>query len=272
MGSIASRAPVLAVVGDGLIGRSVRLAWLRRHPEAEVRSLDRGSDLAALAATDIVVLATPVDAILEMVPQLPQLAPRASLIVDTGSTKQAIAARAQAAGLQNFVAGHPMAGGSTTGPSGARADLFDGRTWLLVVGGVNEELREQARRFVQALGAVPVETPDRGALHDRVVAAVSHLPQIVASALLARVGESVGADGLRWSGGGLRDTTRLAESHSDIWRSIVATNQEAIAPLLKALAADLDALADRLDDPGAIDELFSRAHRWLPQNEVKSEK
>lgn len=263
----APSAPALAVVGDGLIGRSVRLAWLRRHPEAEVTSLDRGSDPEGLYAADIVVLAAPVNAILEMVPELPRIAPRASLIVDTGSTKQAIAAAAAAAGLQNFVPGHPMAGGSTTGPSGARADLFDGRTWLLVVGGLDEALREQARRFVEWLGAVPVETPDRGALHDRVVAAVSHLPQIVASALLARVGESVGADGLRWSGGGLRDTTRLAESRPDIWRSIVATNQDAIAPLLKALAADLDALADRLDDPDAIDDLFARAHSWLPSRD-----
>lgn len=270
MGSIDPPVLALAVVGDGIIGRSVRLAWLRRHPDAAVTSLDRGSDPAAdLAAADIVVLATPVDAILEILPELPRCAPRASLIVDTGSTKHAIVAAAAAAGLENFVAGHPMAGGSTTGPGAARADLFDGRPWWLVVGGVNPDLRARARGFVESLGAVAVETDDRGEAHDRIVAAVSHLPQIVATALLARVGESVGAEGLRLAGAGLRDTTRLAESNADIWRSIVATNQRAIAPLLKALADDLRATADCLDDPAAIDHLFDRAHRWLPRMEGK---
>lgn len=265
MGAIA--APALAIVGDGLIGRSVRLARLRADPNAAIVSLDRGSDLAALASADLVVLAAPVDAILAIVPRLRDLAPRASLIIDTGSTKQAIVAAADAAGLGNFVGGHPMAGGSTTGPEDARADLFDGRPWWLVVGGVDPDLRAEARRFVESVGAVAIETDDRGEAHDRIVAAVSHLPQIVASALLARVGESVGADGLRSAGAGLRDTTRLAGSHADIWRSILATNQESIAPLLRALASDLTAIADRLDDSAAIDQLFDRAHRWLAKRD-----
>ncbi len=264
MGSIDPAAPALAIVGDGLIGRSVRLAWLRRHPDATVASLDRDSDPGALAAADIVVLAAPVDAILTMLPDLPGRAPHASLIIDTGSTKQAIVSAAESAGLRNFVGGHPMAGGSTTGPGAARADLFDGRTWLLVVGDVSADLRLRARRFVEDLGAVPVEIPDRGQLHDRIVAAVSHLPQVVATALLARVGEAVGEDGLAWAGAGLRDTTRLAESRPEIWRSIIATNGKQIAPLLDALARDLSRLAERLGDPGAIDELFARAHRFRP--------
>ena len=262
MGALA--AAHVAVVGDGLIGRSVRLAWLRHAPGGAVVSLDRGSDLAPLAAAEVVVLAAPVDAVLAILPDLPRLAPRARLIMDTGSTKRAIVAAAEAAGLHDFIGGHPMAGGSTTGPSAARADLFDGRSWLLIVDRADTGLRARASRFVEALGARPVEIPGDGEVHDQVMAAVSHLPQIVASALLARVGESVGADGLAWAGRGLRDTTRLAESPPDIWRSIAATNHDAIAPLLKALAADLADLADRLDQPGAIDELFTRAHRWLP--------
>jgi prephenate dehydrogenase len=267
VGSIDPAAPALAIVGDGLVGRSVRLAWLRRHPGATVASLDRDSDPGDLAAADIIVLAAPVDAILEMLPGLPRRAPRASLIIDTGSTKQAIVSAAESAGLRNFVGGHPMAGGSTTGPDAARADLFDGRTWLLVVGDVSADLRLRARRFVEDLGAVPVEIPDRGQQHDRTVAAISHLPQLVATALLARVGESVGEDGLAWAGAGLRDTTRLAESRPDIWRSIIASNRDEIVPLLDALARDLARLAERLDDPGAIDELFAGAHRWrLPRD------
>ena len=263
MGSIETTPPRLAVVGDGLIGRSVRLAWLRSYPDAEVTSLDRGGDLGGLLQADLVVLAAPVDAIVGIIPALPRLAPRASLIVDTGSTKQTIVSAASAAGAGNFVGGHPMAGGSTTGPGGARADLFDGRPWILISGDADPDLLDRADRFVAALGATPVVVQDNGELHDRIVAAVSHLPQLVATTLLARVGESAGEAGLAWAGAGLRDTTRLAESGPAIWRSIVGTNREAIRPLLKAMAADLDALADRLDDPEAIDRLFARAHRWL---------
>src|SRR5690606_27925934 len=161
---------------------------------------------------------------------------------------RAIVAAAVKAGLGNFVGGHPMAGGSTTGPSAARADLFDGRSWLLVAGHAEAEPRDRAIQFVKALGAVPVEIPDDGEVHDQVMAAVSHLPQIVASALLAMVGESVGAEGLAWAGQGLRDTTRLAESPPDIWRGIITTNRDAIGPILKDFAADLLAFANRLDD------------------------
>ena len=103
---------------------------------------------------------------------------------------------------------------------------------------------------------------DDGAAHDRLVAAISHLPQVVATALLARVGEAVGADGLRHAGAGLRDTTRLAASAPSVWAPILGTNAAALAPLLRALARDLDAAADTLDDAGAVTALFTRARRF----------
>jgi prephenate dehydrogenase len=254
---------LLAIVGDGLIGRSVRLAELGRRPDASIVSLDRGDDLEQIREAEVVVLATPVDVILELIPRLPDLAGRASLIVDTGSTKGAIVRTAAEAGLRQFVGGHPMAGGTSSGPAAARADLFNGRPWFLVEGSADTGALEQARGLVEGFGAVPVPMSDHGDAHDDLMAAISHLPQLVATALLATVGEAVGADGLRLAGAGLRDTTRLAASSPGMWRGIVLTNREALTPRLRALARELDTIANRLDDPAAVDELFRRAHRWL---------
>jgi prephenate dehydrogenase len=252
----------VAIVGDGLIGRSIRLACLRRDPSAAIISLDRGDSLEALATATIVVLAAPVDAILAVLPSLPAAAPAARLVTDTGSTKRQIVDAARAARLTQFVAGHPMAGGTTTGPAQARDSLFDGRSWFLLTAGALPDAVAQATRFVSDLGAVPVPLDDDGEAHDRLVAAISHLPQLVASTLLARVGETVGPDGLRRAGAGLRDTTRLAASQASVWAPILGTNAAAIAPLLRALARDLDAVADGLADRREVERLFERAHRF----------
>lgn len=252
----------LAIVGDGLIGRSVQLAWKRRYPDAAVVALDRGDDLGALAAADAIVLAAPVDAILAILPQLRQLASRARFITDVGSTKQAIIGAASEAGLSRFVGGHPMAGGTSSGPSGARANLFDGRPWFLLAARADAAAGAAAHAFVADLGARAVRLDDLGEEHDRLVAALSHLPQVVATALRARVGDAVGAGGLQYAGGGLRDTTRLADSEASMWAPILASNAKAVAPLLRALAADLERAASELDDREAIERFFARAHRF----------
>ena len=115
--------------------------------------------------------------------------------------------------------------------------------------------------FVEGLGAKPQLFSDNGEQHDRIVAAVSHLPQITASALMTVVSEAMGPSGLQWAGTGLRDTTRLALSHADMWMGILATNQDQLKPLLKDLAARLDQIADHLDDREAVRLLFDEAVR-----------
>jgi prephenate dehydrogenase len=252
----------LAIVGDGLIGRSVQLAWRRQHPDAEVIAFDRGDDLAPLTSAFAVVLAAPVDVILALLPRLPVLAPEARFITDTGSTKRLIVEAASAAGLSRFVPGHPMAGGTGTGPDDARADLFDRRTWFLLPGRAEPSARADAAAFVAALGARVVHLDDDGQEHDRLVAAISHLPQVVATTLRARVGETVGVEGLRHAGAGLKDTTRRAASHASMWAPILATNASALAPLLRALADDLLRVSHELDDRAAIEQLFARAHQF----------
>ncbi|MEW6321458.1 MAG: prephenate dehydrogenase/arogenate dehydrogenase family protein [Acidobacteriota bacterium] len=262
----------IAIVGLGLIGTSVALAARRGLPGARLLGVDRpdallhpavagvldaaGPDLTLVGEAEVIVLAAPVDAILQMLPSVGAAARPGALVMDTGSTKRRIVAEARAAGVRGFVGGHPMAGGARPGADDARADLFDGRPWFLVAADGADLARAAA--FVARLGAEPVRQTDGGGAHDRLMAAVSHLPQIAASALLARVAEAVGPEGLASAGPGLRDTTRLADSPAESWTAVLATNRDEIAPLLRALAADLVRVADAAT-PDALADMFARA-------------
>jgi prephenate dehydrogenase len=248
----------LAIVGPGLIGRSVALAAKRRWPDLQVRTIDKGESLSTIGNALVVVLAAPVNGILEAIPKLPLVIQPHALVIDTGSTKQAIMRAATKAQIRHFVGGHPMAGGTTV--ADARADLFDGRPWFLTNPAAPEAVN-RASKFVEALGGRPVVLTDRGEEHDRLMAAVSHLPQVTATALMAIVARAVGPANLQWAGAGLRDTTRLASSQGAVWQSILASNKDELKPLLKYLATELSTLADRLDDPDAVAKLFDEANR-----------
>jgi prephenate dehydrogenase len=270
----SSTPSALAIVGLGLIGTSIALAWRRRYPNAVVVGVDTAevichprifetvsrasTDLAAVARAETVVLAAPVGAIVEMLPTIAGIA-RDALVVDTGSTKRAVLAAARSAGLTRFVGGHPMAGSERTGPDAARADLFDARPWFLIG---RAPSAFEAGTFVRQLGATPLFMNDDGSEHDQVMAAVSHLPQVVATALMARVGETVGRDGLSHAGTGLRDTTRVAGSEARVWESVLGTNADALRPLLLKLSEDLQTIAGQLDDPAAIRRLFGLANMY----------
>lgn len=252
--------PRLAVIGPGLIGNSVALAAARRWPGLDVRKVNQGEPLHNVGDALIVVLAAPVDAIIDILPRLATVITPETLVLDTGSTKQSIMTAAVAAGIPQFVGGHPMAGGTTSGPEQARADLFDARPWFLVNPAAPDAVR-RAVKFVEALGAQAVVMSDHGQEHDRLMAALSHLPQVTASALMLAVARAVGDDNLKWAGNGLRDTTRLAGSRADMWESVLATNSKELKPLLKALAADLAALADRLEERDVVRRFFEEAAR-----------
>ena len=250
----------LAVVGPGLIGTSVALAAKRRWPDLDVRTIDHADPLETIGDARCVVLASPVDAIIATLPRLNAVIASDALVLDTGSTKRTIMIAAAMSGLRAFVGGHPMAGGTTSGPAAARPDLFDGRTWFLT----NPEAPRavaRAEAFVAALGAVPVVLADRGEEHDRLMAAISHLPQVAASVLMTGVTRAVGTSNLQWAGAGLRDTTRLADSRADIWTSVLASNSAEIAPVLKYYASELIKIADRLEDTDAVRRLFDEASR-----------
>jgi prephenate dehydrogenase len=264
----------IGIVGLGLIGTSIALAIRRAWPDAELVGVDRAdvichprivetftvaaTELSAVAGSDVIMLATPVSVIVDMLPRLSAMS-APGMIIDTGSTKRTIVAAAQRAGLRSFVGGHPMAGSAQSGPDAARPDLFDTRPWFLVG---NRASVVEAGAFVQKLGSTPIFMVDDGSEHDRVMAAVSHLPQVVATALMLRVGEAVGRDGLAYAGAGLRDTTRLAESGASVWESVLATNADTLRPLLLALADDLRHIAGDLNDSAAVRRFFGTANMY----------
>jgi prephenate dehydrogenase len=251
----------VAIVGYGLIGGSIAQAASRRWPSIAIVPIDAGASLAGVAGADLVVLAAPVLANISLIAQLPPHLSPGTLVTDTGSTKRATVAAARQAPSMTFIGGHPMAGAARGGLAQARADLFDGRPWVLTpprdhAPGAVERLEQ----FVLGLGGVPhIMTPE---LHDRFVGAVSHLPQLTASALMHVVGRLAGDGGLELAGAGLYDTTRLATSPPDIWRDVAATNADVLREGLEALIATLADLRDSLDSGQAIDDVFTSACRW----------
>lgn len=269
----------LGVLGLGLIGGSVALSARRAFggvrivgadfPEVAHRAVaagvvDVGCGLAdpsladQLAACELVVVALPVGATAEQLPSLLALGPT---VTDVGSTKGALVAAAAAHGFgQRFVAGHPMAGLPRSGLGAATAELFREAPWFLCRGLASDERCAQVEDFVSALGAVPrwVEPAE----HDRAVALTSHVPQLIASALV-KLAVARGDD---WAAGpSFARTTRVAGGNPVMWRDIFGTNGAEIAAAARLLSAELSVVADALEcgDPSAAEALLSAARDAL---------
>jgi prephenate dehydrogenase len=284
----------IGIIGLGLIGGSIALASRQLWPKALVIGVDNKDvletamrlhaiDVAAddpivLAEADVVILAAPVKANIALLAELDENVRQPAVITDTGSTKREIVAAAGTLPARfTFVGGHPLAGAAHGGLEHARPDLFSGRPWLLtpLAFARGDDGRAAAKPaaddlagaalikltdFVQALGAVPRVIGVQA--HDRLLAYLSHLPQLTASALMQVVGDAVGQDGLSLAGRGLADTTRLASSPPEIWRDIAATNADEIGPALDALIALLQDLRKDLPVGDALHDVFSDAARW----------
>jgi prephenate dehydrogenase len=268
----------IGIVGLGLIGGSIALAARELWPSALVIAVDNKDvletamrlhaiDVAAdnmivLAEADLVVLAAPVRQNLALLEELDEFVQQSAVVTDTGSTKRDIVAAAKRLPPRlTFVGGHPLGGAAASGLEHARPDLFKGRPWLFTPDtDASGAAMEQLIEFASALGAVPrVVTPSA---HDRLLAFLSHLPQLTASALMQVVGDAVGDDGLGLAGRGLVDTTRLAGSPADIWRDIAATNADEIGPALDTLIDVLTDLRRDLSDGDRLADVFSDAGRW----------
>jgi prephenate dehydrogenase len=271
----------VGIVGLGLIGGSLALAIRERWPETVIVGVDRPEALAdavtrgaiargvprvaALAGEDLdlVVLAAPVLQNVACLQELRDAATRPLLVTDVGSTKLPIVMASRGGSTQHltFVGGHPIAGAAHGGIKHARADLFRGRPWLFTPDATTPaSAMEKLSAFVRALGA-ETATLDP-AEHDRVMAYVSHLPQLAASALMRVAGENVGAPGFALSGAGLSDTTRLASSPASMWTEILQSNAEHVRAALDAFINDLQVLRDRLTSPAASGEWLEAGARW----------
>jgi prephenate dehydrogenase len=219
-------------------------------------------DPVVLAEADLVILAAPIQQNLDLLRDLPDNVVGSAVVTDTGSTKREMVAAAKSLPERfTFVGGHPLGGAARGGIEHARADLFAGRPWLFTPNtGCDAQALDRLTSFAAGLGAVPKTISPED--HDRLLAFISHPPQLTVSALMHVVGRAAGQDGLSLSGRGLQDTTRLASSPADIWKEVCATNLDEIGPALDALIAVLQQLRADLATGHSIDDVFDSANEW----------
>lgn len=264
----------VAVLGLGLIGGSLgaalRDAGYRvcgydissRHADAALRAglVDEILPSAGAAAreVDAVLLAVPVLRSLKLLLQLDQVCPPETLILDTGSAKQVVVdAMSTLPGSSRMVGGHPLAGSERSGPAAADPNLFRERTFFLcATPETADESRRHAETVVHALGSNPHWVA--AAEHDAMLAATSHLPQILSSILAASV-QSPG----QYAGPSFRDMTRLAGSDATIWRDILLANAHEVVRAGRSYGQALASLIDAIEteDVASIEDTILRGQQ-----------
>ncbi len=273
-----------AILGCGLMGASLAAALKRRHAANYVVGYDRdpavcarGVELGlfdagaatvaqAVQGAGLVVLATPVGAMPELLDQMAAALAPDALVTDLGSTKSDVmdaARRALGAAFERFVPSHPIAGGERPGLEYADAELFEGRTVVTTASPATRvDALERIEQLWRACGA-RVERMD-AAEHDRILASVSHLPHVLAFALVALIaGEPDAQRKLSLAGAGFRDFTRIAASSPEMWRDIVLANRQALGQELSAFVTLLQRVeqALRAGDAHWLEQMFDRASR-----------
>ncbi len=275
----------ITIVGTGLIGGSLGLALRQAgfsgtivgcdKPEIVDAAITRGAidrggsdPREAALESDVVVLATPVGAILSLFERLaPTLGP-GTLLTDTGSTKEQVVERARVvlgdqAG-ERILPGHPMAGKEHGGIEHADANLFRGAVWLITPITPDQPYTQRQQEYLgllHSIGARVISTePER---HDRLCAWISHLPQMMATALASMLREELGDDEKVAQVGGraLREMTRIAHSPYSMWRDIALTNTQNIDEALQRFEQQLAHLRENLRGPG-LREMFESANKF----------
>jgi prephenate dehydrogenase len=278
----------IALVGVGMIGGSLLAAWRQvglvttaagfdieggAVAEAKARGLiDRhaASPADAVADAELVLVATPVGSMRQVFAQLAAALPAEALLTDVGSTKGEVIADARAglgAAFPRFVPAHPIAGKELPGVEHADGHLFAGKRVVLTpVAETDADAVARVESLFARTGAL-VERMD-AAEHDRIFAAVSHLPHLLAFALVASIGSrSGGQRKLGYAGAGFRDFTRIAASSPVMWRDICLANRAALGDELRRYRALLDRLQQAVDDGDAavLQQTFELAARLRRQ-------
>jgi prephenate dehydrogenase len=274
----------VTIIGTGLIGGSLGLALKKRQLAGRIIGcdrapvLERAQDCGAIEAgttdsadavrgSDLVVLATPVIAILDLIERLGPALLAKTLVTDVGSTKVEVVQRAAKSFGRNaghrFLAGHPMAGKENAGVEFADADLFESAAWLFTPLPGQNVHAGQCGEFIhcaEKMGAkIAVVDP---ADHDRFCAWISHLPQMISTALAATLVDEFGSDApvLDIGGRALREMTRISGSPYSMWRDIAITNKKNLADALQKLEQRLAHIRENLDSRELAAE-FERAHQ-----------
>lgn len=246
------------IVGAGLLGTSIGLGLsklgvrvtLEDSSPANLKlAIDYGAGSRASSDDQpaIIVVCVPPDVTASVVHRELISFPEA-IVTDVASVKSQVLAELEAQGsdLARYVGSHPMAGRERGGAISGRADLFVGRPWVI---SANSEIRSQAISAIEDLaldlGSAPLKISAHE--HDRAVALVSHVPQLVSSLLAARLISAEGSD-VSLAGQGLRDTTRIAASDPKLWIQILAANAAEVAPVLKAFESDLHSVVESLEN------------------------
>lgn len=278
----AARSPLrrVTVLGTGLMGTSVAMAAARAgatvtgwdaDPDATARAaalagFDAASSIEDAAAdADLVVVCTPISTIAALVVAALAANPDA-IVTDVGSimgsVASAIAGQADAADRARFVPGHPMGGSERSGPEHASPSVLDGIVWVLSADhGTDPDALARLEAWIEGLGARPVRMP--GERHDRLVAFVSHLPQVASTALmgLAATEEADEPEILLLAAGGFRDLTRLAASDAALWSSILLANRDRIAEAIDLYVDRLHGLREAVVEGrgDAVEATFAHA-------------
>ncbi len=279
----------LAILGTGLIGGSLGLAWAQRRPELTIVGHDRpevlkqaeergaidvkaADPISAVTDADVVVLATPVATILRLLETIADELSPGTFVTDVASVKQPVLdqARDVLPDRVNFLGGHPMAGAEHSGIDHADPLLFENAVYSLCLpddadSATLDDTLSPFVDLVEATGGRPlVLNADR---HDRLVAAVSHVPQLLAIALVNLVAQTEDDEdedqdlALQLAGGGFRDMTRIAASPFEVWRDVLVGNEGAIHEALSRFRRLLREMRNRLieEDLDALEALFDDA-------------
>ena len=263
----------ISIIGVGLIGGSLGLALRQTGFAGEIvgvsqdetieqavamGAVDRGVDYERLdegvGAADLVVVCSPIQHIIGILPKVMAAVPAGALVTDAGSTKRHIVESARRAGRTDafFLGGHPMAGSEKSGVTAADPFLFQNAIYILVPDDVvPEPLHHALRDLVRGLGARVLELS--ADTHDTVVAAISHLPQLLATCLVEMVGrldeDSDEKAFLALAAGGFRDMTRIASSpFAPVWKDICDTNADRIRTMVEQYSESLNRIAGCVGD------------------------
>jgi prephenate dehydrogenase len=264
------------VVGAGLLGTSIGLALSKLGVDVIIASQSKASTALAIdygagrATADqddpgLIVVCVPPDITASIVARELHDFPNA-VVTDVASVKAAIFAELEdlKADTTRFVGSHPMAGREKGGAAAGRADLFVGRPWVVVADHkTSQRAKELATDLALDLQSVPIELSAKD--HDRAVANVSHVPQLVSSLLAAQLNRAATSD-LNLAGQGVRDTTRIAASDPKLWVQILSANASEIAPILKTLKADLEQTIEALESPKTAGSLAKISETMLAGN------
>ncbi|CAN5892260.1 prephenate dehydrogenase [soil metagenome] len=256
----------LGIIGVGLIGGSIGLAARKagwevvgvdshevQEEATELGAIDLPSTIKEARGASLLVLATPISQVRELLSQLP---PTDALVTDAASTKNAIVEEASRQDLR-FVGGHPMAGSQLSGVTNARAELFHGaRYFLTPTSETDPDDYRNVAAFVREVGATPTAVdPEK---HDLLMAALSHLPHLMAAALL-KVASDISPEALSFAGPSFRDLTRVGAANPELWSDILAENAPALGEALGTFAGAMAQLGSEIGDKRSMERRFHEA-------------